>query len=70
MFSYIDKPFLIDDPQARLREDQDLLSYVMENGAPKLIPNGTPIKVTEARIFKDTPFLCELRILVGPPRTI
>jgi len=57
MFSYVDKQFFIDDAQARIREDQDLLSYVMENGKPKLIPNSTPIKVTEAKIFKDSVFV-------------
>lgn len=57
MFSYMDKPFVIDDAQARIREDQDLLSYVLENGKPKLIPNGTPIRVTEAKVFKESVFV-------------
>ena len=57
MFSYLNKPFVIDDPQARIRQDQDLLSYVIENGKPKLIPLGTKIKVTEARLFKDSVFV-------------
>ena len=54
MKSYLDKTFLIDDPQARIRQDEDLLAFVMENGAPKLIPNGTKIRVTDTRIGKDT----------------
>jgi hypothetical protein len=57
MFSYIDKTFVIDDAQARVRQDQDLLSYVIENGKPKLIPLGTQIKVTEAKVFKDSVFV-------------
>ena len=31
MQSYLNKPFVIDDPQARLREGDDLLTFVMEN---------------------------------------
>ncbi len=57
MFSYMDKPFVIDDAQARIRDDQDLLSYVIENGAPKLIPNGTPVKIIEAKVFRDSVFV-------------
>jgi hypothetical protein len=57
MFSYLDKTFVIDDPQARIRQDQDLLSYVLENGKPKLIPWGTEIKVTEAKVFKVSVFV-------------
>ena len=57
MQSYLNKPFFIDDPQARLREGDDLLTFVMENGAPKLIPNGTEIRVTEARVLRDSVFV-------------
>lgn len=57
MFSYINKTFVIDDPQSRIRQDQDLLSYIMENGKPKLIPLGTEIKVTEAKVFKNSVFV-------------
>ena len=57
MFSYIDKPFVVNDAQARIRQDEDLLSYVLEDGKPKLIPNGTTIKVTEAKVFKDAVFI-------------
>jgi hypothetical protein len=57
MLSFIDKTFVIDDPQARIRQDQDLLSYIIENGKPKLIPLGTEIKVTEAKVFKDSVFV-------------
>jgi hypothetical protein len=57
MFSFVDKQFVIDDAQARIREDQDLLSYVMENGKPKLIPKGTQLKVTEAKVFKESVFV-------------
>jgi hypothetical protein len=54
MKSYLNKPFFIDDPQARIRKDEDLLSFVMENGAPRLIPKGTQINVTDATVGKDT----------------
>ena len=54
MQSYLNKPFVIGDPQARLREGDDLLTFVMENGAPKLIPNGTEIRVTDARVLRDS----------------
>jgi hypothetical protein len=40
MQSYLNKPVVINDPQARLREGDDLMTFVMENNQPKLIPNG------------------------------
>jgi len=54
MQSYLNKTFIIDDPQARIRTDADLLSYVMENGAPKIIPSGTKMKVTDTRVLKES----------------
>jgi len=57
MKSYLIKTFVIDDPQARIRQDQDLLSYVMSNGKPKLIPIGTTIKVSNAKIFNNSVFV-------------
>ncbi len=54
MKSYLNKTFTIEDSQARIRKDDDLLALVMENGAPKLIPNGTQISVNDARLGKDT----------------
>jgi hypothetical protein len=54
MKSYLDKTFVIADPQARIRKDDDLLDYVMEDGKPKLIPNGTEIRVTDTRVLKET----------------
>jgi len=57
MKSYLDKTFTIADSQARIRQDDDLLSYVMENGKPKIIPKGTEIKITDARVWKDTVFV-------------
>jgi D-alanyl-D-alanine carboxypeptidase-like protein len=57
MKSYLDKSFVIQDPEARIREDEDLLSYVIENGKPKLIPKGTEIKVTDAKLFKESVFV-------------
>ncbi len=57
MQSYLNKPFVIGDPQARLREGDDLLTFVTENGAPKLIPNGTEIRVTDARVLRDSVYV-------------
>src|SRR5688572_33268150 len=57
MQSYLNKPFVINDPQARLREGDDLLTFVKENGAPKLIPNGTEVRITDARILRDLVFV-------------
>jgi len=53
MQSYLNKPFLIDNAQARLRQGDDLMTFVTENGAPKLIPNGTEVSVTDARVLRD-----------------
>ncbi|MGQ0760510.1 MAG: M15 family metallopeptidase [Acidobacteriota bacterium] len=57
MQSYLNKPFVINDPQARLRDGDDLLTFVMENGVPKLIPNGTEVRVTDARVLRDLVFV-------------
>ena len=54
MQSYVNKTFIVDDPQARIRTDEDLLAYVMENGAPKLIPKGTEIKISDTRVLKES----------------
>ena len=57
MQSYLNKPFLINDPQARLRQGDDLLTFVTENGTPKLIPIGTEVRVTDARVLHDLVFV-------------
>lgn len=57
MQSYLNKPFVINDSQARLRTGDDLLTWVMENGQPKLIPNGTEIRVTDARVLREAVFV-------------
>jgi len=57
MASYLNKTFVIQDPEARIRQDGDLLSYVIENGKPRTIPNGTEIQLTDATIFKDSVFV-------------
>ena len=57
MNSYLTKTFVIDDPQARIRKDEDLLSAVTVNGQPKLIPLGTQVKITDAKVFKDLVFV-------------
>src|SRR5438132_3090459 len=54
MQSYVNKTFIVDDPQARIRTDEDLLAYVMENGAPKLMPKGTEIKISDTRVLKES----------------
>ena len=53
MQSYLNKPFVINDPDARIRTGDDLLTYVMEDGRPKLIPNGSEIRVTDARVLRE-----------------
>lgn len=57
MQSYLNKPFVINDPQARLREGDDLMTFVMEDGRPKLIPNGAEIRVTDARVLRETVYV-------------
>ena len=57
MNSYLNKTFVIDDPKARVRKDEDLLSAVMVDGQPKLIPIGTQVKITDAKVFKDLVFV-------------
>lgn len=54
MKSYLSKKFLIDDSQARIRKDDDLLDYIMEGDKPKLIPKGTEISVTDTRVLKGS----------------
>jgi D-alanyl-D-alanine carboxypeptidase len=57
MQSYLNKTFVIADPDARIRQDGDLLSYVMEGGKPKLIPKGTEIKVTDTKVLNELVFV-------------
>lgn len=57
MQSYLNKTFVISDPDARIRQDGDLLSYVMEGGKPKLIPKGTEIKVTDTKVLNEVVFV-------------
>lgn len=54
MKSYLDKKFVIADAQARIRKDDDLLDYILEDGRPKLIPNGTEISVTDTQVLNAT----------------
>lgn len=53
MKSYVDKKFFINNADARIRTEDNLLAYVMENGKPKLIPNGTEIRVTDTRVLNE-----------------
>jgi LAS superfamily LD-carboxypeptidase LdcB len=57
MKSYLNKKFVIEDPDARVREDDDLLAFVMENGKAKVIPKGTEINVTDTRLLNDAVFV-------------
>jgi hypothetical protein len=57
MKSYLNKKFVIDDPDARIRKDDDLLSFVTENGRPRTIPKGTEIKVSDTRLLNDSVFV-------------
>lgn len=57
MKSYLDKTFVINDAQARIRTDNDLLTFVMEDGKPKVIPNETEIRVTDARVLNDVVYV-------------
>jgi hypothetical protein len=53
MKSYVNKKFFINDPQARIRTEDDLLTFAMEGGKPRVIPNGTEIQVTDTRVQND-----------------
>jgi hypothetical protein len=57
MKSYLNKKFLNVDSDARIRKDDDLLSFVMEDGKPKRIPKNTEINVTDARLLNDQIFV-------------
>ena len=57
MKSYLNKKFVIDDPNARIRNDDDLLTFVMENDKPKIIPRNTEIQVTATRLLNDSQFV-------------
>ncbi|HSE30878.1 MAG TPA: M15 family metallopeptidase [Pyrinomonadaceae bacterium] len=57
MKTYLNKTFVVDDPQARLRKPDDLLSYVMENGVPKMIPNGTQVQLSDVKLVQGRPFV-------------
>lgn len=57
MKSYLDKTFVISDSQARIRKDEDLLAYILEDGKPKLIPVRTEIRVTDTRLLKESVFV-------------
>ncbi|HEY5838220.1 MAG TPA: M15 family metallopeptidase [Pyrinomonadaceae bacterium] len=57
MQSYLNKPFFISDPQARIRTGDDLLTYVLEEGRPKLIPNGSEIRITDVRVLRETVYV-------------
>lgn len=48
--SYRDKTFLVDDPDARIRRDDDLMAFVTDAaGKFATIPKGTVVKITAVR---------------------
>ncbi len=57
MQSYLNKKFLIVDPDSRIRKDDDLLAFEVEDGKPKRIPKNTEINVTDARLLNDQVFV-------------
>ena len=57
MPSYLNKNFVIADPESRIRQDDDLLAYVIENGRPKIIPSSTSIEISDAKVFRESVFV-------------
>lgn len=57
MKTYLDKPFIIDNTDARIRKANDLLSFEKENGDFKRIPNGTSIRVTDVKLLNDKAYV-------------
>ena len=57
MPSYLNKNFVIADPEARILQDDDLLAYVIENGRPKIIPSSTSIEISDAKVFRESVFV-------------
>jgi len=57
MKSYLNKKFVVDDPDARVRRDDDLLAFVTENDQPKIIPRDTEISVSDTRLLNDSVFV-------------
>lgn len=57
MKSYLSKTFTIEDPDSRIRNDNDLLSFTMEDGRAKTIPLATQINVSDTRFLNETLFV-------------
>lgn len=57
MNSYLNKKFVIEDPDARVRKDDDLLAFVLENDKPKIIPRNTETNVSDVRLLNDQLFV-------------
>lgn len=57
MKSYLNKKFVIEDPDARVRKDDDLLTFLLENGKPKVIPRNTEISISDVRLLNDQLFV-------------
>jgi len=48
--SFKDKTFVVEDADARIRRDDDLIAFVLDaNGRVKTIPKGTSIRIAEVR---------------------
>lgn len=79
--SYMGKTFMVDNADARIRQENDLLQYVVYKtgdsdipsgrkvGDPRVIPQGTEVKVTDAKSIsnKKTFVLAEPANGVGAP---
>jgi hypothetical protein len=62
--SYLGKTFIVDDKEARIRQEKNLLQYVFYKegdaipqgkkvGDPKIIPQGTSVRVTNAKAIDN-----------------
>jgi hypothetical protein len=52
--SFLDKRFLVADPDARIRQGGDLMAFVTAPGGGfKTIPKGTQIRITEVRLAES-----------------
>lgn len=51
--SYLDKTFVVSDPDARVRRDNDLLAFVQDPGGQfRTIPKNSKIRITEVRLVE------------------
>ena len=49
--SYRDRTFVVDDPDARIRRDDDLMAFVPSPGGGfKTLAKGSSVKIVEVRL--------------------